>query len=67
MIAMHALLETVKNLPRLTPGELGDRPKHPEAAGNKAAFLRAARGAMSEAEATRLQKLIDESCEQFIL
>jgi hypothetical protein len=61
---MHALPETVKNLPRLTPGELGDRRKDSEAAGNKAAFLRAARGTMSEAEAARLQKLIDDSCEQ---
>jgi len=61
---MSALLETVKNLPRLTPGELGDRRKHSKAAGNKAAFLLAARGAMSEADAARLQKLIDDNCER---
>jgi hypothetical protein len=54
----------VKNLTCLTPGELRDRQKHTEAAGKKAAFLRAARGTMSEAEAARFQKLIDDSCER---
>jgi hypothetical protein len=58
------LLETMKNLSCLTPSELRDRQKRPEAAGNKAAFLRGARGAMSEAEAVRFQKLIDDSCER---
>jgi hypothetical protein len=61
---MNASVETVKNLPGLTPGELGDRRKHPEAVGHKAAFFRAARGAMSAEEAALLLKLIDDSCER---
>jgi hypothetical protein len=61
---MNALRETVKNLAPLTPGEVGDRKKHPESAGNKTAFLRAARGTMSEEEAACLQKLVDDGCEQ---
>ena len=61
---MVALLKTVENLPRLTPAELGERDKRHKTPGNKAAFLRAARGTMSKAVAARLRKLIDESCER---
>ena len=59
---MLGALETVKNLSRLTPAELGDRQKHPGTDGNKAAFLSVARGIMTEPEAARLQELIDDSC-----
>jgi hypothetical protein len=61
---MSASLGTAKSLPRLTPAELGDRQNRPDATGNKAAFLQAARGTMSEAEAARLQKIIEDSCER---
>jgi len=61
---MNPLLETTKNLSFLTPSELADRDKDPNATGNKAAFLRAAFGIMTEAEATRLQQLIDDCCER---
>ncbi len=61
---MRPLLETMKDIPCLTPNELADREKHPGATGNKTAFLRAACGAMTEAEAARFQKLIDDSCER---
>ena len=61
---MVTLLKTVENLPRFTPTELSDRDKHPKTPGNKTAFLRAARGTLSKAEAGRLRKFIDESCER---
>jgi hypothetical protein len=61
---MHPLPEIVQYLPRLSPSELGAREKHLATVGNKAAFLRAARGTMSEAEGIRFQKLIDYSCER---
>jgi len=61
---MVTMLEKVEHLPRLTPGDLSSRSKRPKAPGNKAAFLHAACGTMSKAEADRLRKLIDESCER---
>jgi hypothetical protein len=61
---MITVLEAVEHLPRLTPGDLRDRRKRNKTPGNKEAFLRAACGTMSKAQATRLQKLIDENCER---
>ena len=61
---MVTMLEKVEHLPRLTPGDLSNRPKRPKSPGNKAAFLRAACGTMSKTDADRLRKLIDESCER---
>ncbi len=61
---MVTLLKTVENLPHLTPAELSDRHKRRKTPGNKAAFLRAACGTLSAAEADRMRKLIDESCER---
>ena len=59
---MVTLSTTAPNLPRLTAEELSARNARPQATGNKAAFLRAARGTMSKEKAARLRKLIDESC-----
>jgi hypothetical protein len=63
-LAMSVLPETIRNVPRLTPAELVDRRKRPGVPGNKAAFLSAARGTLSESEAAQLGKLIDDSCER---
>ena len=61
---MVTLNTTAQNLPRLTPEDLSARPARLKATGNKAAFLRAARGTMSTEKAARLRRLIDESCER---
>ena len=61
---MVTMPTTAQNLPRLTPEELSARPARPKTAGNKAAFLRAARGTMSKEKAARLLRVIDESCER---
>ena len=61
---MVAPLITAEKLPRLTPADVQSRSRRKKMPGNKAAFLRAACGTMSAAEADRMRKLIDESCER---
>lgn len=63
-IAMVTMSTTAHNIPRLTPEELSARPARPKATGNKAAFLRAARGTMSKGKAARLLRVIEASCER---
>jgi hypothetical protein len=52
----------VENLKPLTPDEVGAK-NGTNALGNKAEFLRAARGLMTEEEANKFGSLIEESCE----
>jgi len=55
---------TAQNLPRFSPEELSARHARVKTTGNKAAFLRAARGTMSKGKAARFRRLIEESCER---
>jgi Na+-translocating ferredoxin:NAD+ oxidoreductase RnfC subunit len=61
---MRSPLKTANDVPVLTPDELEERLKRPGVVGNKEAFLRAAYGVMSEAEAASLLKLIEDGCER---
>jgi hypothetical protein len=61
---MNAPLNTLKNVREISADDLIKMLRAGKSVSNKEAFLRAARGTMTEKEATEMLRIIDDACER---